>query len=216
VTLLSTLLTDAVALAAMGGALYASPDRLDARRAGLRSGTRRPLPPPPGRRVPSLWTAAAAGALPFGRRLAPPLARSARWACRRDLRPLLVPSDASTTAAGRGRLVLGRAGRRLVAAEAGQSVVVFGPTQSGKTSSLVVPAILGWHGPVLATSVKTDLVDHTITHRRSCGPVAVVDPAGATGYDPVPWSPLPVSRTWPAARRTASALCDGPRRRSAP
>ncbi len=107
--------------------------------------------------------------------------------------------------------MLGRIGRTVVAAERAQSVVVFGPTQSGKTSGLVVPAILGWRGPVVATSVKTDLVDHTLAHRRRCGPVAVFDPAGATGYETRPWSPLPSSRTWPAARRTAADLCDGAR-----
>jgi type IV secretion system protein VirD4 len=105
--------------------------------------------------------------------------------------------------------VLGRAGRALIAAERAQSVVVFGPTQSGKTSALAVPAILGWQGPVVATSVKTDLVDLTWAHRRGLGPVAVFDPAGATGYDRVPWSPVPASRTWPSARRAATALCDG-------
>ena len=55
--------------------------------------------------------------------------------------------------------MLGRTGRKLVATERAQSVVVFGPTQSHKTSGLAVPAILGWEGPVIAASVKTDLID---------------------------------------------------------
>ncbi len=210
---LTTVVTDAVALVAIGGAYMATPERLDATRGGPRSGTRRSLLPPPGRRVPSL--SASAGWWPFGSfgggaTLSVP--RSARWAGRHDLHPLLLPPEAdrtdavSTTAA---RLVLGRSGRRLVAAEVRQSVVVFGPTQSGKTSSLAVPAILRWEGPVVATSVKTDLVDHTVRHRLTCGPVEVFDPGGATAYDPAAWSPLLGSRTWPAARRSAAALCEG-------
>ncbi len=73
-----------------------------------------------------------------------------------DLRPLTVSLDRAGMPPP-GRLVLGRAGRRLVAAEPAQSVIVFGPTQSHKTSGFAVPALLEWSGPVLAASVKTDL-----------------------------------------------------------
>jgi type IV secretion system protein VirD4 len=209
---LATISTDAVALVAMVGAFLASPDRLDATRGGPRSGTRRSLLPPPGRRVPSLSSASSWWRLGDGESLRVP--RSARWAGRRDLRLLVLPRDADSPGAvgsAAGRLVLGRAGRHLVAAEARQSVVIFGPTQSGKTSSLAVPAILRWEGPVFATSVKTDLIDHTVHQRQDIGPVEVFDPAGATAHGSTAWSPLPASRTWPAARRTAAALCEGAR-----
>ncbi|MGH2928810.1 MAG: type IV secretory system conjugative DNA transfer family protein, partial [Solirubrobacteraceae bacterium] len=74
---------------------------------------------------------------------------------------------------------VGRAlGRRVLAAEMAQSVAVVGPTQSGKTTALAVPAILGWDGPVLAASVKTDLVRDTLMWRRRCGTVWCFDPAG--------------------------------------
>ena len=105
------------------------------------------------------------------------------------------------------RLVLGRAGRRLLAAEAGQSVIVVGPTQSGKTTGFAVPAILAWEGPVLATSVKADLVAATAARRREGGRVWVYDPAGASGMDPSPWSPLDGCATWAGARRMAQGLC---------
>ena len=111
-------------------------------------------------------------------------------------------------ASSRGRLVIGRAGRRLLAAERAHSLIVFGPTQSLKTSGLAVPAILGWEGPVLATSVKTDLVGHTIGHRRGCGTVAVYDPTGSTGLGTASWSPLSASRTWPGARRAATSFTE--------
>ena len=61
-----------------------------------------------------------------------------------------------------GRLTLGLVDGRLVAAEPRQSVIVVGPVQTGKTSGFAVPAILEWQGPVVATSVKTDLLRETL------------------------------------------------------
>ena len=131
--------------------------------------------------------------------------RAARWARPADLGPLVVRGRGSTPP---GRLVLGRVGRRLVAAERAQSVLVFGPTQSQKTTGFAVPAILGWAGPVVAASVKTDLLDRTIGHRSSLGSVHCFDPTGVTGRPATAWSPLPASRTWPGARRAASTLTE--------
>src|SRR5207248_3320912 len=71
-------------------------------------------------------------------------AKGATWASARQLGALTVRRRS-------GRLVLGRGHRRLVAAESRHSVLVLGPTQSGKTTGLVVPAILEWQGPVVAT-----------------------------------------------------------------
>jgi type IV secretion system protein VirD4 len=105
-------------------------------------------------------------------------------------------------------LVLGWSGRRLVAAERAQSVIVFGPTQSRKTSGFAVPAILGWEGPVIATSIKTDLIERTVDHRRARGEVHVFDPSGSTGLGSVSWSPLSAARTWPGARRAAAGLTE--------
>jgi len=127
------------------------------------------------------------------------------WARPADLEPLVVRRVPP------GRLVLGRAGRRLLAAEARQSLLVVGPTQTLKTSGLAVPALLEWQGPVLATSVKTDLVRDTMAWRRRAGRVSVFDPAGCTGLPAVPWSPLAAAGTWAGARRVASALVAGAR-----
>ncbi len=135
----------------------------------------------------------------------------ARWARRADLRPLARGDDGTT-----GRLLLGaaapeglrRPGGKVLAAERAQSVAVVGPTQSGKTTALAVPAILGWEGPVLAASVKTDLVRDTLAWRRRCGTVWCFDPAGTTGLPRSRWSPLDTAGTWPAARRLAADLTD--------
>ena len=132
-----------------------------------------------------------------------PMARG--WAQPRDMRALRL------RAATGDRIVLGvHAGRRL-AAEPRHSVMVVGPTQSGKTTGLAIPAILEWSGPLLATSVKADLLVETVAWRRSLGEVQYYDPTGAVGLiggsRSSGWSPLARAATWPGARRMASALC---------
>lgn len=131
----------------------------------------------------------------------------ARWATSRDLRPLVVSGDP------RGRLVVGEADGRhwrhhVLAAEPAQSVAVIGPTQSGKTTAVAIPAILAWDGPVLAASVKTDLVRDTLAWRRSCGTVWCFDPAGTTGLARASWSPVSGAGTWKLARQVAADLTE--------
>jgi len=125
----------------------------------------------------------------------------AGWASRQDLRDLMV------TAPPGNRIVLGSHGRFLLAAESNQSVLLVGPTQSGKTSGLAIPAILEWDGPVVATSVKSDLVRGTIEVRRRRGMVELYDPTGATGLESTGWSPLTTAKTWTGAKQLASAFC---------
>jgi type IV secretion system protein VirD4 len=72
----------------------------------------------------------------------------ALWAGNRELRLLTVRDPEP------GRVILGRTPGllgRLLAAEDCHSVLVFGPTGSYKTSALVIPAVLEWSGPLLAT-----------------------------------------------------------------
>ncbi len=131
----------------------------------------------------------------------------ARWARHIDLRSLVCAE------VPRGRLVIGEEvgralRRRVLAAEPAQSVAVIGPTQSGKTTALAIPAILGWDGPVLAASVKTDLVRDTVEWRRRCGTVWCFDPAATTGLPRSAWSPVSAARTWSRARRVAADLTE--------
>jgi type IV secretion system protein VirD4 len=126
--------------------------------------------------------------------------RAARWAGRSDLAALRVRRPAS------GRITLGRHRGALIAAEERASVMVVGPTQSGKTTGLVVPAMGEWDGPVLATSIKTDVLHDTLAIRSEHGEVRVFDPTGATTLGHAAWSPLSASTTWTGARRTAAAL----------
>lgn len=80
-----------------------------------------------------------------------------------------------------GRLTLGLHGRQLLAAEPQTSLAVVGPTGCGKTVGFAIPALLEWNGPIIATSVKTDLLDATLAHRSSVGTTWVYDPARCTG-----------------------------------
>lgn len=137
--------------------------------------------------IPALWRS----------RGKPP---SARWATDRELAPLRISTPQP------GRLTLGRKGRLLLAAERRQSVIVIGPTQTHKTSGLVIPALLEWDGPVICTSVKSDLLAPTIEHRESLGEVWVFDPAQVTDVERSRATPLHGAGDWPGALRVAHWL----------
>lgn len=107
-----------------------------------------------------------------------------------------------------GRLTLGRLGRRLIAAEPQTSLAVVGPTGCGKTIGLAIPALLEWRGPIIATSVKNDLLDATLAHRRRRGTVWIYDPTNTTGNIAAQWSPLTACTTWVGAMRIAAWLCE--------
>lgn len=137
----------------------------------------------------------------------------------RDIAPLsindVVPPE--------GRMLLGRmAGtRRLLATEDRKrhplrgraarrqgnrgSVALIGPTGSGKTA-LAASAIATWDGPVVAVSVKRDLLDTTAAARSAKGEIAVFDPGGSTGLPTARWSPLEAVTSSSGALRTGRAL----------
>lgn len=140
---------------------------------------------------------AAAVLLPRG------LRRSSRWASRRDLRRLRVRRPRP------GCLVAGSRGASLISTEPETSVLVVGPTRSGKTTSLVVPNLFEWQGPAVVTSTKSELVDITAGHRQRIGPVHVYDPTGEIGdlYPTVTWSPIDGCHTLDRAWMVASWLC---------
>ncbi len=127
---------------------------------------------------------------------------AAHWAKRKDLAPLLVPAPQP------GRLTLGTFGRSLLAAEERQSVIVFAPTGTYKTTGLAIPALLEWQGPALVTSVKNDLLDATMAARDRAGEVMVFDPLGVSGVESTAQAtPLWGADTWDGARRVAHWLC---------
>jgi type IV secretion system protein VirD4 len=126
--------------------------------------------------------------------------RAARFASRSELAELRVRQPQP------GRVILGVHHRRPIAAEQRTSVLLVGPSQAGKTSGLVVPALLEWDGPLLSTSIKSDLVHDTHVARARRGEVKIFDPTGSSGLPGAPWSPIVASRSWEGARRTAARL----------
>ena len=139
-----------------------------------------------------------------------------RQATRADLAPLIVKR------ATPGRTIFGRSQGRLLATEDRTQikkrhqterhgdrggVLVVGPARSGKTI-IAIGAILehDW-GPLIASSVKTDLLAATIGRRRTLDDVHVFDPLNTTGgKGTIGWSPLTQCDTATGAQSTATML----------
>ncbi|MDA8208909.1 MAG: type IV secretory system conjugative DNA transfer family protein [Actinomycetota bacterium] len=101
---------------------------------------------------------------------------------------------------------LGKATRLPVRLHPRDSVVVFGPTQSFKTSSLVVPAIRAFPGAVVATSVKEDILG-AARQGRSPDSVLVFDPYGVGENGNCHWNPLLPGMDDAQARHLAAVIC---------
>jgi type IV secretion system protein VirD4 len=86
------------------------------------------------------------------------------------------------------------------------SLLVVGPTQVGKTSSLVIPSILRWTDALVVTSVKSDVLAATMTWRSSIGDVQVLAPGLEDGLT---WNPLEGVDTLRHALRVARDLTSG-------
>jgi type IV secretory pathway TraG/TraD family ATPase VirD4 len=86
------------------------------------------------------------------------------------------------------------------------SLLIVGPTQSGKTSSLVVPALLRWSDALVVTSVKNDVVKTTREWRRALGSVQVLEPGRDQGLT---WDPLEGVTSLRHATRVARDLTVG-------
>ncbi|MHB1891433.1 MAG: type IV secretory system conjugative DNA transfer family protein [Acidimicrobiales bacterium] len=112
--------------------------------------------------------------------------------------------------AGRGGIYLGAAQGGMAFAPQSTSVAALGPTRTGKTSCVVVPAVLAAPGAVASTSTKTDVLELTYRARMHNGPCFLYDPTGTTSAPPgvelLHWSPLAACRTWSGASFTATNM----------
>jgi type IV secretion system protein VirD4 len=90
------------------------------------------------------------------------------------------------------------------------SLLIVGPTQVGKTSSLVIPSLLRWNGALVVTSVKRDVITATKEWRSSLGDVQVLEPGFDNGLT---WNPLEGVTTFRHALRVARDLTSGPSER---
>ncbi|MHB2028495.1 MAG: type IV secretory system conjugative DNA transfer family protein [Acidimicrobiales bacterium] len=113
------------------------------------------------------------------------------------------------------RIYLGR-GRNGDALSAPQrSVLVLGPTRSGKTSSIIIPNLLMTNASCVVTSTKNDVVT-SMARARSDSTTLLFDPSGMIstprGVHRVGYSPLRQSLTWDGAVLAARSLLDVARR----
>ncbi len=94
-----------------------------------------------------------------------------------------------------------------------RAVLLLGPPRSGKTSGVIVPAVIAHPGPVVCTSTKPDVLAQTGRARERSGRLWVFDPTGASPPDrrQLRWSPVRVSAQWDGALLMARAMTAGAR-----
>lgn len=98
-----------------------------------------------------------------------------------------------------------------VTADRESAVMVLGPPRSGKTSAVMIPALLGASGPVVSTSTKPDVMRATMRAREELGDVWLFDPACQESKLPsrvrrLRWSPVAAASTWDQALIMARAM----------
>lgn len=94
-------------------------------------------------------------------------------------------------------------------AEPERAVLVLGPPRSGKSTAVIVPAVLAHTGPVVCTSTKDDVTNWTGRSRRRNGRVWMFDltrPGAPPGGVEARWSPVTSARSWEHALLTARAM----------
>jgi type IV secretion system protein VirD4 len=91
-----------------------------------------------------------------------------------------------------------------------RAVLLLGPPRSGKTSGVIIPAVLAHDGPTIVTSTKPDVARATARARARDGRVWMFDPTGASsppaGLEQLRWSPVTSALTWDGAVVIARAM----------
>ncbi|MGI8411629.1 MAG: type IV secretory system conjugative DNA transfer family protein [Solirubrobacteraceae bacterium] len=94
-----------------------------------------------------------------------------------------------------------------------RAVLLLGPPRSGKSSGVIVPAVLAHAGPVVCTSTKPDVLAATIAARSWLGRVWHFDPTGteqpSAGAEGLRWSPVTAACSWDSALLIARAMVTG-------
>jgi type IV secretion system protein VirD4 len=103
----------------------------------------------------------------------------------------------------RARVRLGDHRRRALWLPSDEHLLVLGPTGSGKSSALAIPALLEWPGPLVVTDPKGELVRTTLTYRREIGAAAVFAPLMEPSAR---WNPVASIRSSEDALRVATFL----------
>ncbi len=111
---------------------------------------------------------------------------------------------------GGAYLGVGRSGS-WVLADPESAVMVLGPPRSGKTSAVMIPAVMGASGAVVATSTKPEVMRATVAVRSEVGQAWLFDPAASEqrlpdGVRRLCWSPVAAASTWDEALVMARAM----------
>jgi type IV secretory pathway TraG/TraD family ATPase VirD4 len=98
-----------------------------------------------------------------------------------------------------------------VTADPEHAVMVLGPPRSGKTSSVVIPALLAAPGAAISTATKPDVLRATWRSRAQLGQVWLFDPTGEHPELPrairrLSWSPVTAASSWDGALVMARAM----------
>ena len=98
-----------------------------------------------------------------------------------------------------------------VLADPESAVMVLGPPRSGKTSAVMIPAVMGASGAVIATSTKPEVMRATVVARSEVGQAWLFDPAASErrlpeGVRRLCWSPVAAATSWDEALVMARAM----------
>jgi len=99
----------------------------------------------------------------------------------------------------------------LVLADPEHAVMVLGPPRSGKTSAVMIPALMSCSGAAVSTSTKPDVMDATVIARSQVGQAWLFDPSAGErrlpeGVRRLCWSPVAAASTWDEALVMARAM----------
>jgi type IV secretion system protein VirD4 len=112
---------------------------------------------------------------------------------------------------GGGAFLGYRPGGSWVTADPEHAVLILGPPRSGKTSSIVIPALLATPGAAVSTATKPDVLAATWRSRAQLGQVWLFDPTSETSQLPrqirrLCWSPVAAAARWDTALLMARAM----------
>jgi len=98
-----------------------------------------------------------------------------------------------------------------VLADPEHAVMVLGPPRSGKTSAVMIPALMAACGAAVSTSTKPDVMDATVIARSEVGQAWLFDPSGGErrlpeGVRRLCWSPVAAASSWDEALVMARAM----------
>jgi type IV secretion system protein VirD4 len=101
-----------------------------------------------------------------------------------------------------------------VTADPESAVMILGPPRSGKTSAIMIPALMACCGAAISSATKPDVMRATLAARSEIGQAWLFDPAGTESNDTgIPdgvrrlcWSPVAAAGTWDQALVMARAM----------